>query len=272
MALEKLVRDGVDFMSQLYYNRRLIYELTKREFKTKYAQNVFGLSWAIVEPLAMMAVLWLVFSYMRTGRPVGEAPFAIYLLTGLVAYDFFNKSINQATRSIKAYSFLVKQVNFRTAIIPLLKIFSEVMIHFIILGVVILILILNGFYPNIYWFQILYYLFAQVILLIGVSWATSSILLFFPDVSYIITITMRVLFFMTPIFWQIDTMPEKFATIFKINPLYYTVCGYRDSLLYEIPFWEHPETTIYFWGVTIFMLLAGVFVFKKMRPHFADVI
>ncbi len=271
MGLEKLVREGIDFISQLYNNRLLIYELSKREFKTKYAENVFGLSWAILEPLAMMTVLWLVFSYLKTGRSSGDVPFAIYLLTGLAAFDFFNKSLNQATRSIKSYSFLVKQVNFRTAIIPLLKIFSELMIHFIVLGVVIIILIFSGFYPNIYWLQLFYYIFAQVVLLIGVSWATSSILLFFPDISYIITITMRLLFFITPIFWSIDAMPEKFMPIFKINPLFYTVSGYRDSLLYKIPFWEHPETTAYFWGITIFFLVVGVFVFKKMRPHFADV-
>ena len=243
MKIKQFYIEGVDFIRQIYLHRRLIFELTKRDFKTQYADNIFGLSWAIVEPIAMMVILWLVFSFLRAGGS-SDIPFHIYLLTGLIAYDFFNKCINQATRSIKSYSFLVKTVNFRIAVIPLIKIFSELAVHFIILGIVCGILILSGFYPNWYWFQILYYLFAQTLLVIGVSWFTASVLPFFPDITHIITITMRVLFFTTPIFWSFDTMSPTYAKIFSLNPLVYTVNGYRDSLVYQVPFWHHMNQTL----------------------------
>jgi ABC-type polysaccharide/polyol phosphate export permease len=145
-------------------------------------------------------------------------------------------------------------------------------VHFIILGIVLVILVLSGFYPSWYWFQILYYLFAQTMLVIGVSWFTASILPFFPDITHIISITMRVLFFTTPIFWSFDTMSPLFAKILSLNPLVYTVSGYRDSLVYHIPFWHHLNQTLYFWGVVIFFGVLGVSVFKRLRPHFADVI
>jgi len=261
-----------DFINQIYLNRWLIIELTKREFKTSYAENIFGLLWAVLEPLAMMIILWLVFSYLRTGKSTDDVPFAIYLLCGILAYDFFNKSINKGSRSIKNYSFLVKTVNFRIAVIPMITISAELIIHLIVMILLIIILISNSIFPHVYWFQIFYYMMAQYILLIGLCWLTASILPFFPDLAYIITITMRVLFFITPIFWQMDMLSEKILRIVSLNPLVYTVGGYRDSFLYHVPFWEYRFETLYFWGFTLVVYILGIIVFKRLRPHFADVI
>jgi lipopolysaccharide transport system permease protein/teichoic acid transport system permease protein len=261
-----------DFFRQIYINRRLILELTRREFGISYAENLFGLLWAFIEPLAMMVILWFVFSYLRSGPAGSEVPFSIYLLSGILAYDFFNKGLNKGSRSIKAYNFLVKTVNFRVAVIPIINISSELIIHLIVMSVLVVILVLNSIFPSFYWFQVIYYLMAQYILLIGLCWLTASILPFFPDISYIITITMRVLFFMTPIFWDISMIPESFAKIIKLNPLVYIVGGYRDSFLYHVPFWDHRFETIYFWAFTFITYALGIVVFKRLRPHFADVI
>jgi lipopolysaccharide transport system permease protein/teichoic acid transport system permease protein len=269
--IQRFFIEGYDFLNQIYLNRFIIWELTKRDFRTKYVQNIFGLSWALIEPLAMMVILWFIFTFVRTGRGT-EVPFALYLLTGLIGYDFFNKSLNSATRSITNYGFLINKVNFRSAFIPIVKIMSEVYLHIIIIAIVGVILILNGIPVTIYWLQIVYYLLAALIFLIGLTWFTSSISLFFPDINYIITITMRVLFFFTPIFWDASTVPEKFLAYFRLNPLYYIVIGYRDSFLYQIPFWDHVQGGIYYWSLTIFFFVFGAFVFRKLRPYFADLI
>ena len=271
MILKKFILEGLDFLKQIYLNRLIIWELTKRDFRIKYINNLFGLSWAILEPLAMMVILWFIFTFVRTGKST-DVPFAIFLLTGLVAYDFFNKTLNSATRSIKSFGFLINKVNFRAAVIPLVKIASEVLIHLIILVIVMIIILLNHVPVSIYWLQVLYYLLAMCALLTGITWFTSSISLFFPDINYIITIIMRVLFFFTPIFWDIKGIPEKFLLFFRLNPLYYIVNGYRESFLHKVPFWEHYQGTLYFWGFTAFFFILGVVVFKRLRPHFADAI
>jgi len=115
-------------------------------------------------------------------------------------------------------------------------------------------------------------LFAMCILLVGITWFTSSISLFFPDINYIITITMRVLFFFTPIFWDPRGMPNEFLIYFRFNPLFYIVDGYRESFLFGVPFWIHYQNSFYFWGMTVGFFILGVFVFKRLRPHFADAI
>ena len=246
-------------------------ELTKRDFKVKYSANLFGLTWAIIEPLAMMAILWFVFTYLRAGKST-TVPYSLFLLSGIIAYDFFNKSINSTVKSIKTYSFLIQKVNFRIAVIPIVKIFAEIFIHLIVILIVIIIMLASHVGFSFYWFQIFYYLFASIMLLIGVSWATSSIALFFPDINYIITITMRLAFFFTPIFWTADRIPKHYMTIIRLNPLYYIVTGYRDSLLFHKGFWERPTDALIYWGVTVAFMIIGVSVFRRLRPHFADVI
>jgi lipopolysaccharide transport system permease protein/teichoic acid transport system permease protein len=163
-------------------------------------------------------------------------------------------------------------VNFRTAIIPLVKISSELVLHLIILAIVGIILVLNGMPLTLYWFQVFYYLFAMVFLLTGITWFTSSISLFFPDIHYIITIVMRVLFFFTPIFWQVKGIPEHLMVYFRMNPLFYLVNGYRDSFIYRVPFWEHKTDTLYFWGISLFFIVLGAVVFRRLRPYFAEMV
>jgi ABC-type polysaccharide/polyol phosphate export permease len=272
MTPARLFKEGIDLFRQIYYNRNVIYELTKRDFRSNYITNALGMTWAILEPLAMMLILYIVFTYLRAGKPISNIPFSLYLLTGLIIYDFFNKTINTATRSIKDFSFLIRKVKFRIAILPMVKISSEVLIHLIILGIVMVILLLSKVPLTIGWLQVFYYFFASIVLLIGISWFTASLSLFVPDIKYIITIFMRVLFFFTPIFWSSDKVTGKFKILLELNPLYYLVTGYRDSLLFNIPFWEKPEQTLIYWGVTFIFLILGIFTFKRLRPHFADVI
>lgn len=271
MIIKSLFVEGVDFLKQIYLNRFIIWELTKRDFRVKYINNIFGLSWAILEPLAMMFILWFIFTFVRTTKS-SDVPFAAFLLTGLLAYDFFNKTLNSATRSIRSFGFLINKVNFRAAIIPLVSIASEVLINLIVIGIISIILFVSKIPVSLFWLQVFYYLFAMCAMLIGISWFTSSISLFFPDINYIITIVMRVLFFFTPIFWGIESFPSKYQFYFKLNPLYYIVNGYRDSFLFNVPFWEHTEDTLYFWILTTLFLVLGVLVFKRLRPHFADAI
>jgi lipopolysaccharide transport system permease protein/teichoic acid transport system permease protein len=208
---------------------------------------------------------------VRTGRNT-EVPFALFLLAGLIAYDLFNKALNSATRGISKYGFLLNKVNFRAAIIPLVKIASEIMLHLIILVIVATILALSGIPITLYWLQVFYYMLAAVFLLVGITWLTSSISLFFPDIKYIITIVMRVLFFFTPIFWEIKNIPENMVIFFRLNPLYYIVKGYRDSFLYGVPFWSNWTDTAYFWGLAAVFFVIGVLVFKRLRPYFAEMV
>ena len=249
-----------------------MFELTKRDFKQKYAANIMGLAWAVLDPFALMLIFWFVFGAGMRGGQNMEVPFVTYLITGLAAYLFFQQTLSLSTNSIRAYSFLVKKVEFRISILPLVKIFSELSLHLIVLCIAMLILAAYGLFPSIYWFQLIYYIFSVSMLLLGLSWFSASVNLFFPDISNIIQIILRFVFYLTPIFWPTSMFSPKIIAILKLNPMFYIVQGYRDSLLFNRPFWHNWQYGLYFWAITLTSLLIGITVFQKLKPHFADVV
>ncbi len=274
MFIIKIIKELFGFVRDIYEKRFLIFELVKRDFKSRYMGSVLGLVWAVVQPLLISAIMWFVFTFgFKTGRGADGVPFVCYLFTGMLAWNYFSESLTGSTNVITEYSFLVKKINFRLSILPIVKLLSSGLISVIFMGIVILILLINGTYPSFWWFQVIYYMVAMMLLSLGLSWITSAMNVFVKDVAYIISILIQFGFWMTPIFWDINVLPPKWHIIVKINPMAYIVNGYRDSLLYHKPFWAGDLfSIIWFWSFTVISLLVGIIVFKRLRPHFADVI
>jgi len=112
----------------------------------------------------------------------------------------------------------------------------------------------------------------MVALLLGMGWLTSSSRVFVSDVSKFISLITTFGFWLTPIFWDIQRIPEKYHWIVNLNPAVYIVQGYRDAIVTHTWFWEKPYETLYFWFFTICVLLLGITVFRRLRPHFAEVV
>lgn len=261
------------FFSSIIRQRHLLWQLTKRDLVSRYIGTLFGFAWLIIRPAIFVSVIWFVFSVgLRGGGNQLEVPFIVYLVVGYSAWFYFTDCLNSGTGVIKSYSYLINKMNVRLAVLPLVKIFSGGLVHLIFLGLVIPILVFNGFTPNWYWLQLIYYYFCVLILLLGLTWFTSSVNLFFPDMGQIVSVFIQLGFWMTPIFWNMERLPPAAQEILKFNPMYYIVTGYRDSLIFRIGIWERPNAALYYWTVTLLVLAVGVYVFRKTRPHFADVV
>ena len=258
------------FFRELYNNRQLIIHLANRDFRIKYARNRLGLLWAVLEPMALLIIMLLVFTYLRS-RAHADYPFVVYLMSGLAGYNFFSSGMSQGANSLKSFSFMLELVHLRTAIIPVISILTSFRTHLIILGITLIILLGNGIGFSIYWFQLLYFIFALWVLLIGTNWITSVLMVFVPDLQHIISIFMRALFFLTPVFWDISIFPAKYRIFLKINPLFHIVEGYRMSLLYHEPFWSDKYAFMFFWINTLGTLLLGFYIFTKLSPYVADI-
>ncbi|HPO50736.1 MAG TPA: ABC transporter permease, partial [Spirochaetota bacterium] len=170
------------------------------------------------------------------------------------------------------YSYLIKKVNFKISILPIVKIFSTMFVHVIFLSVVVIILLVSKIPFSFYWFQFIYYLFCVFMLVLGLGWLLSSLTVFIRDVTQVVTIVLSFGMWLTPIFWDVGGMKGKFKYVLMANPMTYITEGYRKSFIYNTPFWDNPLWTAYFWGFTIVILFLGIFVFRKLKPHFADVL
>jgi ABC-type polysaccharide/polyol phosphate export permease len=123
-----------------------------------------------------------------------------------------------------------------------------------------------------YWLQLPYYTICLFVFIAGIGWLTSSINVFFKDVRQVVTILLQFGFWGTPIFWKIDTIPSQYHIILELNPLFYIIEGYRNIFINQIWFWEQPLSALYFSSIALAFLLFGTLVFKRLKPHFADVL
>jgi len=194
------------------------------------------------------------------------------LVAGMFPWFFFAEALSNATNAILENAYLVKKVVFKVAFLPIIKIISALLVHIFFIGVLYILFLLYGYSFSLYWLQIFYYLFATIVLVLGISYFTSSVVIFFRDMGQLVAMLLQFGFWMTPIFWSINIIPEKYQWLLKLNPLFYIVEGYRDSMIHEVWFWEKPLLTLYFWTVAIGMLWIGFSTFKRLKPHFADVL
>ncbi len=262
--------------AELYKNRRLVMKLAKNDFKTRYAGSYFGIFWAFVQPVITILVYWFVFSVglRATTGDVG-LPFALYLVAGIVPWFFFQDTLTGGTNSLLEYHYLVKKVVFNIHVLPVVKIISAMFVHGFFVLFTILLYAAYGRFPDWYYLQILYYSFCMLILVLGLCYLTSAVVVFFRDLSQIIGIVLQVGVWITPIMWNAEQSLQNHPTlhlILKLNPVYYIVSGYRDTFIWKKWFFEEPLWTLYFWVFAIACLLIGNGVFKRLQVHFADVL
>lgn len=262
----------ISFIKDLFEKRYLVMQLAKKDFSNMYTGSLLGVIWSFAQPLATAIVYLFVFGTIFQRMPRENIPFSSWFLCGLIPWNFFTGTIGTNTTIITSYSYLVKKINFRVAIIPLIKLISSLWMHLIFMFIMFIIFLVQQIPITICWLQYFYYLFACLILMLGLSWLLSSINVFIKDTSHIVQIVLQLLFFLTPIFWGTNMLPEKYHIYLKINPMFYIINGYRESFIYNIPFWQDWQYTLYFWGITLFILFMGVVVFKRLKPHFADVL
>ncbi|MFB5763786.1 ABC transporter permease [Paenibacillus medicaginis] len=263
---------GTAFLKDLIAHRRLIIQLSLKDLKDKYLGSYLGILWAIIQPAITILIFWFIFQVGFKSLPIENYPFILWLVAGMIPWFFFADALMNATNSIVGNIFLVKNVVFRVSLLPIVKIISPLIIHLFFVIVMVVMFWSYGFPPNIYFLQIFYYLFAMSVFILAISWITSALVIFLKDVGQILAMFLQFGYWITPILWSLNMIPSKYEMLIKLNPMYYIIEGYRYSLIFRSWFWQYPRMTLYFWGVTICLLLLGAFVFKRLRPHFADVL
>ena len=268
----RLVKMLLYFLKDLYQLKGLLWDLTKKDLKQRYVGSYLGVLWAFIQPTITVCIFWFVFQVGFKSMPVDNFPFVLWLVCGMFPWFFFGDAWNGATNAIISNSFLVKKVVFRVSLLPMIQIMSALVVNLFFVGVLFLMFFLYGYMPSIYNLQVVYYLFAMICLVFGLSLITSSLAVFSKDVSQFVAMLLQFGFWVTPIFWSLSLIPVQYAWIFKMNPMYYIVSGYRDSFIYHEWFWNLGYTNIGFWLFTLTVAVVGVCIFKKLRIHFADVL
>lgn len=267
-----MLQSKLDVIMDLVGSRGIIWNLAKNDFKTRFVGSYLGIFWAFVNPIVTILLYWFVFQFAFKSGDVDGFPFVLWFTAGLVPWFMFSEAVTNGTNSLLEYGYLVKKVVFQVDVLPSVKILSSAFVHVVFMAFTLLIYIVMGYYPSVYTIQLIYYFLCMVVLIMAITYATSAIVLFFRDLGQFINVFMQVFMWMTPIMWQSNIIPKNLLWIFILNPMYYVITGYRDSLLYHISMFQRMGYMAYFWVVVIILFRIGTTIFKRLRPHFADVL
>lgn len=266
------LRNKLDLIFDLINSRQILWNLAKNDFKTRFVGSYLGIFWAFVNPIVTILLYWFVFQFAFKSGDVDGFPFVLWFTAGLVPWFLFSESVTNATNSLLEYGYLVKKVVFQVDILPFVKIISASFVHVVFMLFTLMIYCIMGYYPSVYTLQLFYYFICMIVLVMAITYATSAIVLFFRDLGQFINVFMQVFMWLTPIMWQSNIIPPKWLWFFMMNPMYYVITGYRDSLLYHISMFQRLGYAAYFWVVVIMLFGLGTTIFKRLRPHFADVL
>ena len=258
---------------EIVHDRKMVWNLSKNDFQARFVGSYLGIIWAFVQPVILMLLYWFVFQVGLRAGNVSNYPFILFLMTGLIPWFYFSEALNGGTSALTEYSYLVKKVVFNIEILPVIKVISSIFVHLFFVIFIIVISAVYGYGPDLYLLQLIYYVACTFFLVLGLSYINSACMVFFRDTAQIVNIVLTIGVWITPIMWDPEgVLSPKLQILFKLNPFYYIVDGFRDSILAKVWFWDKPVWSIYFWCFSILVYYVGISVFNRLKPHFSDVL
>lgn len=260
------------FLCDILKSRNMILGLAKNDFRAKFASSFLGTVWAFIQPLITILVFWFVFQVGFKNPPVSDVPFIVWFTPAYLVWAFFSEALISGVNCLVEYSYLVKKINFRVSLIPIVKIISSAFVHIFFILFIFLLLFLYHLPLTAYNLQVVYYFLCTCGLLLGLCWLLSALAPFVRDTTNIVGVLIQIGFWLTPIFWSPQTMNPWVQSVLMINPMFYICQGYRDAFIDGVWFWQHGIATLIFWAETTVLFFAGAYLFRKLRPQFADVL
>lgn len=260
------------YIAGIYKHRELLATLSIRDFKNSYIGNSLGFFWVIAEPAIYIAIMWIFFTKALKFKPNGDSPYIAWLMSSMVMWNFLSATIQSSISVFRTNIFMLRRREFNFATLPLIKLTSNLYVHGVLLGLLLIVLLGNGIYPTVYWLQSLYFLFCGCILVLGISFITASTSLFVRDISQLTSVLLQLAFWVSPIMWDAETYPQDFKFLLTLNPLAYPIAGYRNSFISQVSIFSNIDQLIYFWGITALIWIFAYFIYKNLKPQFGDVV
>ena len=237
--------------------------LVRADFHARYRTTFAGALWSLINPLIMMGVLTFVFSVIFEGT---RELFPLFLLAGLLPFDFFSQAWQGGTISIFKNASLVKSFPFRAELLPISAVLGSLVHYLIQLSFLLLAFAwFVGF--NIYWLWLPVIVALQVLFACGFALASAALNVRYRDVLYVVESSTLVLFWLVPIFYGLDQVSPKYTWLYEINPVAAVVLVMRRVLLYGV---DPGYTLLKLLGVSVLCFAGGHSLFQRHRRDFAD--
>ena len=257
-------------------NRILLSELTKTDFKLRYQNSVLGYLWALLRPLMMFAILYVVFAkLLRFGGDIPHYP--VYLLCGTTMWSFFTECTSQGIQSIVSRGDLLRKINFPKYIVVVSSTLTAVINMLINLAVVAIFALINGVEPSWSWLLVFPVLIELYLLSLGLAFFLGSINVKFRDITSIWDVIVQALFYAVPIIYPVSMIAgvsDLAAKTILLNPIAQTIQDIRYNLITTetLTTWNYVANPAVIIPplIVIAVLITGALVFRKKSKYFAE--
>lgn len=245
----------------------LVVVITNKELKVRYKSSFFGYLWSIANPLLFAMIYYFIFKLvMRVQIP----NYTVFLITGLFPWQWFASSATNSLFSFIANAQIIKKTVFPRSVIPLSNVMMEGLHFLCTIPVIIVFLYVYDMSPSFDWlWGVPLIAIGQIIFTFGVSLIFSTLNLFFRDLERFVSLGIMLMFYCTPILYASDMIPESYGWIITYNPLASMIISWRDLFMNGVLNYEHISI-LYLSG--IILLIAGQYVFNKLKYRFAEIL
>jgi lipopolysaccharide transport system permease protein len=256
-------------LTELWRYRELLYFLTLRDVKLRYKQTALGVAWAVLQPLATMAVFAIFFG--KLGKmPSDGRPYALFVLVSLLPWQLFAYALTQSSNSLVAEQRLITKVYFPRLIIPVASVLSGLVDFFVALVLVVIGMAIFGVIPTVAILALPVFVFFAVLTALAVGLWLSALNVQYRDVRYTIPFLTQFWMFASPVAYPASLIPEPYRAWYGLNPMAGVIEGTRWALLgTDAPSWGLMAVSAM---VVVLLLAGGMYYFKRMEKTFADVV
>jgi lipopolysaccharide transport system permease protein len=243
----------------------LLRVLVDRDMKLLYKRSALGIAWTLINPLLQLAVFSFVF---RSVIPINIPQFSSFAFSGLLIWTWSQTALFQATGLITSNKALIRQPNFPTAILPVVTTMTG-LIHFLLaLPVLIIFLAVDGVRPSSVLFVLPLLMVIQFVLTVGLAYPLAALNVTFRDTQHTLGVLLQMLFYLTPIFYDLNSVPKEFQPLYQLNPMVPLLEAYRAILLKGTqPDWQ--ALLIVSLAVAVILPL-GLAIFRRQSNTFVE--
>lgn len=257
----------IDF-AELWAFRQLLFFLVWRDLKVRYAQTVLGIGWAVLQPLLSVVVFTVIFGHFAK-VPSNGVPYALFSLAAVVPWTYFSSAFSGASASLVASSNLITKVYFPRLVVPLAPVLAGLVD--LAIGFVVLAILMVGYRaapgPAVWLVPVLVLLTAMTAAGVGAWLAALNIQ--YRDIKHLVPFLSQIWMYASPVVYPVSLVPQKYRTLYAINPMVGIVEGFRVALLGSGPIpWQLLEVST---AVVITLFITGAMYFRRTERLFADV-
>lgn len=263
-----------EILSEHWEYKRQILKLSKSDIIKTYKGAALGWLWAIAKPAVTIAVFYFAMVVgLKSGKPVNGYPYFLWLIAGMMPWFYMRDTIIAGADSIRRYKYLVTKIKYPVSTIPTYVNLSQFVINIGLELIMIVIFLLNGVTPDIYWLQIPFYMLLMLLFFNAWSLFAGMLSAMSKDFLNLVKAVVTALFWISGVMYDVTKIDIAFAkNIMLLNPITIVINGFRYSLIEKEWFWENMGEIRNFLIMYVIMLVLAIWAYKKLRKEIPDVL